>query len=84
MNDIIPGTRVEGRVMIDGTDIYGPGIDVVALRQRVGMVFQKSNPFPEVHLRERGLRAAHQRHGGQPLGARGTGRAEPAARGALG
>ena len=47
MNDIIPGTRAEGRVMIDGTDIYGTGIDVVALRQRVGMVFQKSNPFPK-------------------------------------
>ena len=47
MNDIIPLTRVDGRVMIDGTDIYGPGIDVVALRQRVGMVFQKSNPFPK-------------------------------------
>jgi phosphate transport system ATP-binding protein len=47
MNDIIPGTRVDGRVLIDGTDIYGPGIDVVALRRRVGMVFQKSNPFPK-------------------------------------
>ena len=47
MNDIIPGTRAEGRVCIDGTDIYGPGIDVVALRRRVGMVFQKSNPFPK-------------------------------------
>jgi phosphate transport system ATP-binding protein len=47
MNDIIPGTRVEGQVLIDGTDIYGHGIDVVALRRRVGMVFQKSNPFPK-------------------------------------
>ena len=47
MNDIIPGTRVEGVVRIDGDDIYGPGIDVVALRRRVGMVFQKSNPFPK-------------------------------------
>jgi phosphate transport system ATP-binding protein len=47
MNDIIPGTRVEGKVEIDGADIYGPGIDVVALRRRVGMVFQKSNPFPK-------------------------------------
>ena len=47
MNDIIPDTRVEGRVLIDGTDIYGPGIDVVALRRRVGMVFQRSNPFPK-------------------------------------
>ncbi|MDR1990595.1 MAG: phosphate ABC transporter ATP-binding protein PstB [Acidobacteriaceae bacterium] len=47
MNDIIPGTRVEGRVLIDGDDIYSTGIDVVALRRRVGMVFQKSNPFPK-------------------------------------
>jgi phosphate transport system ATP-binding protein len=47
MNDIIPGTRVEGRVAIDGADIYGPGVDVVQLRRRVGMVFQKSNPFPK-------------------------------------
>ena len=47
MNDIIPGTRVEGQVLIDGTDIYGAATDVVALRRRVGMVFQKSNPFPK-------------------------------------
>ena len=47
MNDIIPGTRVEGRVLIEGRDIYAPGTDVVALRRRVGMVFQKSNPFPK-------------------------------------
>src|SRR5690349_8810397 len=47
MNDIITGARVEGSVMIDGTDIYGPSTDVVALRRRVGMVFQKSNPFPK-------------------------------------
>jgi phosphate transport system ATP-binding protein len=47
MNDIIPATRVEGRVLIDDADIYGPGVDVVALRRRVGMVFQKSNPFPK-------------------------------------
>jgi phosphate transport system ATP-binding protein len=47
MNDIIAGTRVEGHVRIDGQEIYGGGIDVVALRRRVGMVFQKSNPFPK-------------------------------------
>ena len=47
MNDIIPGTRVEGEVLIDGHNIYAPGVDVVALRRRVGMVFQKSNPFPK-------------------------------------
>ena len=47
MNDIIPGTRVEGEVLIEGQNVYGPGTDVVALRRRVGMVFQKSNPFPK-------------------------------------
>jgi phosphate transport system ATP-binding protein len=47
MNDVIPGTRVAGHVSIDGHDIYAPGTDVVELRRRVGMVFQKSNPFPK-------------------------------------
>jgi phosphate transport system ATP-binding protein len=47
MNDIIPGTRVEGRILIDNVDIYESGMDVVHLRRRVGMVFQKSNPFPK-------------------------------------
>jgi phosphate transport system ATP-binding protein len=47
MNDIIPATRVEGKVLIDGQSIYEPGVDVVQLRRKVGMVFQKSNPFPK-------------------------------------
>jgi phosphate transport system ATP-binding protein len=47
MNDIIPETRVEGEVLLDGRDIYSSGTDVVDLRRRVGMVFQKSNPFPK-------------------------------------
>ena len=47
MNDIIAGSRVEGSVKIDGQDAYGAGVDVVALRRKVGMVFQKSNPFPK-------------------------------------
>ena len=47
MNDIIPGIRVEGTVSLDGNDIYAKGVDVVDLRRRVGMVFQKSNPFPK-------------------------------------
>ena len=47
MNDIVAGARVEGRVEIDGVDIYAPRTDVVGLRRRVGMVFQKSNPFPK-------------------------------------
>jgi len=47
MNDIIPGTRAEGRILIDNIDIYKSGMDVVQLRRQVGMVFQKSNPFPK-------------------------------------
>ena len=47
MNDTIPIARVEGLVLIDGKDIYAPKTDVVALRRKVGMVFQKSNPFPK-------------------------------------
>lgn len=47
MNDIIEGTRLEGSVTIDGEDIYAPRVDLVALRKKVGMVFQRSNPFPK-------------------------------------
>lgn len=47
MNDIVDGARIDGSVLLDGTDIYRPNIDVVSLRKRVGMVFQKSNPFPK-------------------------------------
>jgi len=47
MNDTIPHSRVEGEIRINGKDIYTPGTDVVALRKEVGMVFQKSNPFPK-------------------------------------
>ena len=47
MNDLIPGTRLEGKLLLDGADIYDPSVDVVDLRRRVGMVFQRSNPFPK-------------------------------------
>ncbi len=47
MNDTIPGVRVSGQVLLDDRDIYTPDFDVVALRQRVGMVFQRPNPFPQ-------------------------------------
>ncbi len=47
MNDMIPDTRLEGKATIDGIDIYSPNINVVTLRRLVGMVFQKSNPFPK-------------------------------------
>ena len=47
MNDTIAGTRVDGKILLEGKDIYGDDMDVVELRQRVGMVFQKPNPFPQ-------------------------------------
>jgi phosphate transport system ATP-binding protein len=47
MNDTIPGARVEGHIELDGQDIYASNMDVVQLRARVGMVFQKPNPFPK-------------------------------------
>ncbi len=47
MNDIIPNTRVEGEIALDGENIYSNGMDVVSIRRRIGMVFQKSNPFPK-------------------------------------
>jgi len=47
MNDTIRGTRVEGQILLDGQDIYAPDANVVGLRRRVGMVFQRPNPFPQ-------------------------------------
>ncbi len=47
MNDTIPGTSVQGRVLLDGLDVYSPQCDVISLRRRVGMVFQQPNPFPK-------------------------------------
>ncbi len=47
MNDLINGVRIEGSIFVDGIDIYGPDVHVVNLRKKVGMVFQKSNPFPK-------------------------------------
>ncbi len=47
MNDLIPGARVEGEVLFHGHDLYGPGVDPVEVRRRIGMVFQKPNPFPK-------------------------------------
>ncbi len=46
MNDLIPGVKITGKVLLDGEDVYGPGMTVDALRKRVGMVFQRPNPFP--------------------------------------
>ncbi|HEX4441226.1 MAG TPA: phosphate ABC transporter ATP-binding protein PstB [Thermoanaerobaculia bacterium] len=65
MNDIIPDTRVEGDVLLDKNDIYQSGMDIVDLRRRVGMVFQKSNPFPKSIFDNvaYGLKINHMAHG---------------------
>jgi phosphate transport system ATP-binding protein len=47
MNDLIEGARLAGEVKVKGRDIYGAGVDVIEVRRRIGMVFQKSNPFPK-------------------------------------
>jgi len=46
MNDLIDGVRITGQVLLDGKNIYDKDVDVVALRKRIGMVFQRPNPFP--------------------------------------
>ena len=58
MHEVIPGGRVEGRVLIDGDDLYGPGVDPVLVRRHVGMVFQRPNPFPTMSIRENVLAGA--------------------------
>ncbi len=52
MHEVVPGARAEGTVTLDGADIYGPGTDPVLVRRRVGMVFQKPNPFPTMSIRD--------------------------------
>ncbi len=52
MHEVVPGARVQGRVLLDGQDIYGPAVDPVRIRRRVGMVFQKPNPFPTMSIRD--------------------------------
>ncbi len=52
MHEVIPGARVEGEVLMDGTNLYGAGVDPVAVRRHVGMVFQRPNPFPTMSIAE--------------------------------
>ncbi len=52
MHELVPGARIEGRVLLDGADIYAADMDPVRVRRRVGMVFQKPNPFPTMSIRE--------------------------------
>jgi phosphate ABC transporter, ATP-binding protein len=66
MHELIPGTRVEGSVQLDGEDIYGVSVDPVALRRVVGMVFQRPNPFPTMSIYDNvaaGLRLTGRRRG---------------------
>jgi len=52
MHEVIPGARVEGQLLMDGEDVYGPGVDPVRVRRQVGMVFQRPNPFPTMSIRD--------------------------------
>ena len=52
MHEVIPGARVEGEVLVDGSNLYGPGVDPVLVRRQVGMVFQRPNPFPTMSIRD--------------------------------
>ncbi|GHG60413.1 phosphate import ATP-binding protein PstB [Sinomonas cellulolyticus] len=52
MHEVIPGARVEGEVLLDGDDLYAPGVDPVAVRSHIGMVFQRPNPFPTMSIRD--------------------------------
>jgi phosphate transport system ATP-binding protein len=52
MHEVIPGARAEGNVLLDGQDIYGPGVDPVSVRRTIGMVFQRPNPFPTMSIKD--------------------------------
>jgi len=52
MHEVIPGAYVEGEVLVDGNNLYGPGVDPVLVRRQVGMVFQRPNPFPTMSIRD--------------------------------
>ena len=64
MHEVLPGARVEGKVVVDGQDLYGRDVDPVGVRRQVGMVFQRPNPFPTMSIYENtvaGLRLNHRR-----------------------
>jgi phosphate transport system ATP-binding protein len=52
MHEVIPGARVTGTIAVDGENVYGPGVDPVLVRQRIGMVFQRPNPFPTMSIKD--------------------------------
>jgi len=66
MHEEVPGAHAEGRVLLEGLDVYGPGVDVVAVRRAIGMVFQKPNPFPTMSIFDNvaaGIRLSSGRQG---------------------
>ena len=62
MHEVLPGARAEGQLLLDGEDIYGPGVDPVRVRTMIGMVFQRPNPFPTMSIRDNIL-AGHKLNG---------------------
>jgi phosphate transport system ATP-binding protein len=73
MHEEIPGARADGRVLLDGVDVYGPSVDVVAVRRAIGMVFQKPNPFPTMSIFDNvasGMRLTGARRRGEELRAK--------------
>ena len=74
MHEEVRGARVEGKVLFDGTDIYGDDVDPVAVRRRIGMVFQRANPFPTMSILDNataGLRLSGDRIPRSKLAERG-------------
>jgi len=72
MHEVVPGARASGRVLLDGEDIYAPGVDPVQVRARVGMVFQRPNPFPTMSIFDNvaaGFRLNRRRHSRAELAA---------------
>ena len=72
MHEVVPGARIDGDVLLDGENIYGPGIDPVSVRRTIGMVFQRPNPFPTMSIRDNvsaGLRlnGTHKRSDLEPI-----------------
>src|SRR5438067_6111951 len=65
MHEVVPGARVSGTVLVEGEDLYAPGVDPVEVRRKIGMVFQKANPFPTMSVFDNvaaGLRLAGVRN----------------------
>lgn len=81
MHEVIPGARVEGRLLLDGDDIYGPRVDPVTVRSMIGMVFQRPNPFPTMSIKENVL-AGYKLNGVRMTRSQSDEAAEEALRGA--